>query len=113
MGQKEVLDFLASMPKKYFSAKEIEVGTSMHFTNVYSCLEKLHTQGEVTIQYIQNGTKKKLRAYKMVEKSENSLQEVVEEFNQLRAHHRDISTQILSNLFVVKAIREVQQCQKE
>jgi hypothetical protein len=106
MGQKEIFDSLKKNPNQYFSAEELSKILKVNRQSVTASLRKLSDKKDIIVKLVAIGRNNTpLKKFCFV--SNDEMTNVINEYGQIRNKHLGLNSDLLSNLMIVKEIREM------
>jgi len=106
MGQNEIFNSLKRNPNEFFSAHEIGKILKINVQSASAALKRLHNSGDVVVKSFTIGKNNTpMKKFCFVEDDE--LGKVIAEFGQIRQKYPMINTEVLSNLMILKELREM------
>jgi DNA-binding transcriptional regulator GbsR (MarR family) len=106
MGQQDIFDSLRKNPNQFFSAEELSKILKVNRQSVSATLRKLNNKGDIVVKLFSIGRNNTpLKKFCFV--NSDAMFEIVDEYNQVRAKYINLNSDLLSNLMIVKEIREM------
>ena len=106
MGQKEIFDSLKSNPNEYFSAEELSQILKINRQSATASLNKLQNKGYILVKLFsigRNNTPVKKFCFVSADKFES----ILNEFEQVREKNKYLNTETVSNLMILKELKEM------
>lgn len=106
MGQQDIFYSLKKNPNQFFSAEELSKILKINRQSVTASLKKLNTSGDIIVKLFSIG-KNNTPIKKFCFVNADAMTQVIDEYNQVRGKFIHMNSDTLSNLMIVKELREM------
>jgi len=106
MGQQDIFYSLKKNPNQFFSAEELSKILKINRQSVTASLKKLNNSGDIIVKLFSIG-KNNTPIKKFCFINADEMVQVIDEYNQIRGKFVNLNSDTLSNLMIVKEIREM------